>query len=178
MTKEAIIQQLQENYEQLIEWLEAQEPELFDRSPEAGKWSTGQHVRHLIQSTTPLNQALRMPRMALRSMFGTNNREERTYDLLVQRYHTKLAEGGRASGRYEPETIQNEQKAELISELRKELGKLTDIISQWPEKKMSQLLLPHPLLGKLTIREMLCFTVYHTEHHYKILESRYGNQSL
>jgi hypothetical protein len=25
--------------------------------------------------------------------------------------------------------------------------------------------LPHPLLGKLTIREMLYFTVYHGEHH-------------
>ena len=173
MTKEEIIAQLEAKYDQLIRWLEAHEDLHFDRAPEAGKWSTGQHVRHLIQSTQPINQALRMPRIALRSMFGTNNREERTYDELVAKYHTKLAAGGTASGRFQPEEIQNDQKVELIDELRTELGRLTAIIAEWREKKMSELLLPHPLLGKLTIREMLYFTVYHTEHHFKILDKRY-----
>ena len=31
-------------------------------------------------------------------------------------------------------------------------------------------LLPHPLLGKMTIREISLWTAYHTEHHYKILK--------
>jgi hypothetical protein len=34
------------------------------------------------------------------------------------------------------------------------------------------LILPHPLLGKLTLREMLYFTLYHVEHHEKqVLEN-------
>ncbi len=173
MTKEEIIAQLQQRYQQLIGWLEAHDDGHFDRAPESGKWSAGQHVRHLIQSTLPINQALRMPRIALRSMFGTNNRTERTYEELVAKYHSKLAAGGTASGRFQPEQISNDQKPELIEGLRSELDNLTAIIAEWREKKMSELLLPHPLLGKLTIREMLYFTVYHTEHHFRILEEKY-----
>lgn len=35
---------------------------------------------------------------------------------------------------------------------------------------MSTLLLPHPLLGKLTVREFGYFTHYHTEHHFKNIQ--------
>jgi len=33
--------------------------------------------------------------------------------------------------------------------------------------------LPHPLMGRMTIRAIVAWTVYHTEHHYKILQSNY-----
>jgi hypothetical protein len=32
--------------------------------------------------------------------------------------------------------------------------------------------LPHPLLGKLTVREMLFFTLYHQRHHVAVVERR------
>jgi hypothetical protein len=31
--------------------------------------------------------------------------------------------------------------------------------------------LPHPLLGKLTLREMLYFTAYHADHHRHSIEA-------
>ena len=35
---------------------------------------------------------------------------------------------------------------------------------------LDAVLLPHPLLGKLTVREMLFFTVYHVQHHRALVE--------
>jgi hypothetical protein len=48
------------------------------------------------------------------------------------------------------------------------LRKLESKISRYPEKKLDSLILPHPLLGKLTLREMLYFTNYHVIHHHKL----------
>jgi hypothetical protein len=32
--------------------------------------------------------------------------------------------------------------------------------------------LPHPLLGKLTLREMIYFTIYHVQHHHKLVQNQ------
>jgi len=42
-------------------------------------------------------------------------------------------------------------------------------IDRFSETQLDQLILPHPLLGKLTLREMLYFTIYHVQHHQKQL---------
>jgi hypothetical protein len=36
---------------------------------------------------------------------------------------------------------------------------------KFSEKDLDTLILPHPLLGKVTLREMLYFTIYHVQHH-------------
>jgi hypothetical protein len=35
----------------------------------------------------------------------------------------------------------------------------------WGESELDSYILPHPILGKLTIREMLFFTLYHDTLH-------------
>ena len=44
------------------------------------------------------------------------------------------------------------------------------------EKQLDTFILPHPLLGKLTLREMLYFTIYHAEHHKKQTLKNLENQ--
>ena len=138
-----------------------------------GKWSTAQHVDHLIKTTAPLNQALRMPKITLRTMFGKCNRPERSFDDLISKYQQKLAEGGQATGRFLPKDNLETDKEKLISELLKEGSQLVEILKKWDEKRMSTFILPHPLLGKMTIREILFFTIYHTNHHKKIIEQTF-----
>jgi len=38
------------------------------------------------------------------------------------------------------------------------------------EAALDKYILPHPLLGKLTLREMLYFTAYHVAHHKQLVE--------
>jgi len=44
------------------------------------------------------------------------------------------------------------------------------------ETALDLYILPHPLLGKITLREMLYFTAYHVYHHQTIVERDLKNK--
>jgi hypothetical protein len=134
------------------------------------KWTAGQTLDHMLLSVKPLVQALRLPKFILRLFFGKANRPSRTYEEVVEKYQGKLQEGGRASGRFVPPAISPAQKDKLISKLKKKVGQLTAQVARFSEEELDQLILPHPLLGKLTLREMLYFTIYHVKHHEKTIQ--------
>ncbi len=45
-------------------------------------------------------------------------------------------------------------------------------MDRWRDSDLDRLRLPHPLLGKLTVREMLYFTLYHNAHHARRIVER------
>ena len=137
-----------------------------------GKWSVAQNLDHLNKSLSPVNLALRLPRFILTLLFGKPNRKPRSYEELVARYHQKLAAGGTASGRYIPSKITWEQKEKLVNTFRKETSRMKHGMHRLTEHQLDRYLLPHPLLGKLTVREMLFFSVYHIQHHITLLKER------
>ena len=47
------------------------------------------------------------------------------------------------------------------------LDRLLDSLS---ESDLDTLQAPHPLLGKLTLRELMYFTIYHAQHHQRNVE--------
>ena len=90
MTKPEIINVLEQKHQTLYEWLKNHPDNLWVKGPK-GKWNTGEHIVHLIQSENTLNKALSLPRFFLKYKFGTNNRDNRTYNEIVKKYHDKLA---------------------------------------------------------------------------------------
>ena len=42
---------------------------------------------------------------------------------------------------------------------------ITTLLDKWSEQQLDKIIAPHPLLGKLTFREILYFTIYHAKHH-------------
>lgn len=98
-------------------------------------------------------------------MFGKADHPSASYDELVARYQSELAAGGTAPEPFRPDPIAFEQRDELVERLRTATAKLCSNVEKLDEDKLDTLVLPHPLLGKLTIREMLYFTIYHAEHH-------------
>lgn len=169
--KKFIQQLLSQNAAAFVDFV-AQQPEAKFLETPKGKWSVGQNLEHLIRSLAPVNQALLLPGFVLRLLFGTPNRKPRTYQELVDRYKQKLAAGGRASGRFVPPAIEWNARDKKIEAFNRERDKMIARLNSWSESKLDNYLLPHPLLGKLTLREMLFFSVYHIEHHLKLLEER------
>jgi hypothetical protein len=169
--KKFIQQLLSQNAAAFVDFV-AQQPEAKFLETPKGKWSVGQNLEHLIRSLAPVNQALLLPGFVLRMLFGKPNRNPRTYQELVDKYNQKLAAGGRASGRFVPPAISWSDKNKKIAALNREKDKMITRLVSWSESKLDACLLPHPLLGKLTLREMLFFSVYHIEHHLKLLEER------
>ncbi len=169
-SKKKLIQELAAVCADLISLLK-EKPD-FEAGPE-GKWTTGQHAYHLIKSVQPLNQALGLPKLAISTMFGKSKSGSTSAQGVITKYQNALAEGGQATGKYVPKPILNDRKDEIFERLSSEYQKLQSNLDKWKEEDLDKYRLPHPLIGKLTIREMIYFTIYHTEHHIKTLKEQY-----
>ncbi len=168
MTKEKIIQELQKGFEDVIVATQPVADSTFFRKPDS-KWSAADNVEHLVLSVKPLNLAFRLPKFIL-LYFGKPNRPIRTYNELVKKYLEKLNSGGRATSAFVPKS--NYQDKRLLLENFKDMNQdFIKSLTKWNDADLDRYLIPHPLLGKLYVREMLYFTIYHTQHHLKAIES-------
>lgn len=133
----------------------------------SGKWSAGQQLEHIVRSAGPVNLVFSFPKFLVTLIFGKANRPSRTYEGLVEKYQSKLALGGKAPSQFIPKPVSVNQRDPLIKKLEHIVQSLTKRAEKYTEDQLDKLLIPHPLLGKLTFREMLYFTAYHVEHHHK-----------
>jgi DinB superfamily len=139
----------------------------------AEKWSIAQNVDHLIRSMKPTNLAFTIPKFIVRIVGGKPNRSSRSYDELVAKYKLKLEQGGRASGRFIPQPITGTTKEALLNHWQKITATFLQLLEKkWKDEQLDQYLIPHPLLGKITMREFCYFTIYHTQHHAQAIEER------
>ena len=53
-------------------------------------------------------------------------------------------------------------------------SELVSAAGGWSEGDLDRVRLPHPLLGTLTVREMLLFALYHGLHHVNSVARRKG----
>ncbi len=149
--------------------------EAVDRLPEDRfsfsaneKWSAARQLDHLYLSVRPVWLGFLLPPLVLRLLFGKANRPSRTYDELVKKYQKKLADGGKAPRPFLPKGIPFDSKTAFIRSFRQMVAHLARQADK-RSKHLDQLVLPHPLLGKITLREMILFTAYHARHHLKQL---------
>jgi hypothetical protein len=146
--------------------------EIFFRQPK-DKWSIAQNVDHIVISTKQTKLAYSLPKFIIRLYTGKPNRPSRNYDELVKKYLAKLEAGGKASGIFIPKPISDSSKENLINKWMKISTTYLQILeSNWKEDQLDNYLAPHPLLGKITLRELCYFTIYHTEHHLNIIKLR------
>jgi DinB superfamily len=129
------------------------------------KWTAGQQLEHIYLGVKPFRQALGLPKFLLRLIWGQANRESKSYEELVKKYVQKLAAGGRATRRFIPAPVNIEKGQQLTIALSNEVNSLCNRLDRFSETDLDKYVLPHPLLGKITIREMLYFTIYHFKHH-------------
>ena len=164
MIKQEIIRQLETNHNEFIDLLLSLNENDFLLSVN-NKWTAGQQFKHIYLSVYPLAIGLKLPVIFFKLFFGEANRPSKTYDGLVGKYYDKLQKGGLASGRFVPKPIVFEQRKDLERKLSGSVKQLCKNVGGFTEAQLDTYILPHPLLGKLTVREMLYFTIYHVEHH-------------
>ncbi len=163
MDKKSIINNLIQRHQEFSQYLDALSKEEFEISSKE-KWSAGQDLDHIIKSIKPLSAILSNKEM-IANKFGNGDGISNDYETLVSRYQRKLAEGGTAFGKFIPEKIIWDKKPDLLQQMHELTEKITESLQQYTEEELDKLLLLHPLLGTLTIREMLYFTNYHVVHH-------------
>ena len=174
MHKYDIADLLEEKYSELITWFENQPNEFWTQGPE-GKWTTGQQALHLLQSIIPLNNALSMPKFLLRYKFGIANRPFRHYNEIVKRYQERLleAKGKTFKGSQNMKVPPLSDKHYILNRLQTEQKKLQYKTRRISDRHLDLLVLPHPLMGKMPVREIIMWTACHVEHHTKTLKENY-----
>jgi hypothetical protein len=170
MTKAELQQQLHIHHKAFNESINLLNEADFTHSKN-GKWNAGQHLDHLIRSTEPVFVAMKLPAIVIRFLFGKANRPSVQYEALVVRYTEKLKAGGKASGRYIPGAVSFSERSLLVERLTNIVQRLANQLNKFSEQDLDKFILPHPLLGKITYREMIYFTIYHVQHHHKLLNS-------
>ena len=170
MDKHTLIKKLTENHQEFIACVDQLSTEEFSVSKN-DKWTAGQQLEHIYLSVKPVGLGFRLPKFLLKLIWGKSNREGRSYDALIERYQARLENGGKAAGPFVPKKVDQNQGQKLKENLKNEVVKLCLSIEKISEEDLDYYVLPHPLLGKLTLREMLYFTIYHVKHHEKQIRS-------
>lgn len=174
MNKQEITSALVNNYRSFTDYMVTVADDRFVLS-QNDKWTPAQHLEHMVRSVRPVVLAFMLPKFLLRLLFGVPNRPSRSYDEVVHKYIQKLAEGVKASGVFIPPPVPLGKRKELIQKLNAAASKLASQVNGIAEKDLDAYLLPHPVLGKMTLREMIYFTMYHVDHHHKNLKTELEN---
>ncbi len=169
MKQGEIIQSLKSNHSLFLDYIKSLTNTEFECAQKE-KWSAGQQLEHIYRSVKPLSQGLLLPKFIIKLVFGKANRPSLSYEELVSKYQMKLQKGGRATGRFVPKEVVICQKQKLIQLLKVTIDKLSLQLTNFAELDLDTIILPHPLFGKITLREMMYFTIYHVKHHHEIIK--------
>ncbi|HUQ89218.1 MAG TPA: DinB family protein [Vicinamibacterales bacterium] len=141
-------------------------------------WTASEQLAHLNIAVGAVAKGFAAPKLLLRLRFGRSRRPGLSYVELRDTYRARLAAGGRASAEFTPPAIDvaassiETRRNDLLERWRRRNGRLRGAVSSWSEKQLDTIQIPHPLIGSISAREMLYFTIYHSEHHIAATKQR------
>jgi len=178
MTKEEILTGAAQAFDELTAACASIDTHTFFSHP-GDKWSVAENLQHLVISTRTTTLAYSLPVWLVRMVGGKPNRPSRTFDEVLTKYNRKLAEGGKASSRYVPKPLEEKySKEKLMGKwAAATAGFLSALKKGRSEIDLDNYLAAHPLLGRLTLRELCYFTIFHTRHHLETINKITSNPS-
>jgi hypothetical protein len=132
------------------------------------QWGPAHHVEHLISVATRVgaavsNKSALPPREPARSRDFATVRDLYLATLAQVPAETLKSFGARVQvAPSEQETLLRTQSS---ARLAAALTALSDAVDGWSDDELDAYGMPHPILGVLSVREMLLFTLYHNTHH-------------
>lgn len=169
-SKSEIIESMQASFDNITTCIQSTPDNIFFEKRN-GKWSIAEKLDHLIQSTKPIASVLKKNKLILLG-FGISFSGSESFETLKSNYHLKLSQGLAPAngGGFVSKNVESISKEEFLENWNLIGSKFPSRIDQWSESSLDRFRLPHPLLGKLTVREMLFFTVFHNEHHLRTMK--------
>ena len=170
MKKQEILDNIQKITEEVISYVKNLTDEEVTKSID-GKWSINGNIEHLTKSIKPLPKAHKVPKFLLSFKFGKMNRESKSYDNVLNKYNKAMSDGLSPSPNpFGPDKNNNTDRNYILNDYKIQTKKLLKSLNSWNEKQLDTYILPHPVIGKLSIREMLYFTHLHTNIHFDTIK--------
>ena len=171
MEKTTFVKSLDENVIQFIELVKDLSKDEFEVNIN-NKWSAGQDLMHLIKVLQIVNIGFTLPKPILRVLFGINKKDSRSFEHLQQLYKNALEGGTKAPTIYIPKPVSYTEKDNLIQKYESLNQSFINKLNDHTPFELDSYRLPHPILGKITLRELANFTSFHTSHHFELLKSK------
>ena len=167
MKKPELISSLKLNYASFINYINSLSDEAYNYTI-AEKWPAGLHLDHLVLSTKAIVYVFELDKISIAEKFGTTSTKH-SYTTLKAFYFEKLKGGGKAPDRFVPDSKAIHQRSLACQNLNILIEQLSAAIENFSEDELDTLCIPHPLLGSLSLREMLYNAIYHAEHHKNLI---------
>ena len=145
--------------------------EAFERNT-GGKWSAGQDLAHLVKTLRVISLGLGLPPGVFRLFLGKPNRPSRPYDQFSARYREKMSAGIQAPSYVLPPKVVFADRDRLIGRLRELNDGICRKLTTMKEQTLDEYIVPHPLFGKITLREFFMAIWLHTDHHTALLKKK------
>jgi len=166
MDKVQISRELVTRHNAFISKLRSLSNEDFQRKP-GKKWTSGQQLDHILKSVAQTDKTYAIPLLVLKEKFGMSDRASIPYDNLAQQY-LKVLDHHRdyvLPEKFAPDEISIGNRQKSLDRLQKLAKELSSKAQRFSEEELDMYCIPHPVMGKLTLREMFYFTLYHVQHH-------------
>ena len=171
MEKTTLTKSLDENADQFIELVNGLNQNEFEENIN-DKWSAGQDLVHLIKVLKIVNIGFSLPKPILGFVFGINKNDSRPFEDLRQVYKNALEGGAKAPTIYIPKPVSYHDKEHLIQKYASLNKSFIEKLNNHTAHELDSYRLPHPILGKISLRELASFTSFHTSHHFESLKSK------
>ena len=172
-SKTSIIQSLNNSLNQFNELILNLNKEEFEININQ-KWSAGQDLVHLIKVLQIVNIGFALPKTLLQVLYGINKNEQRSFEQLQMIYKKSLENGAKAPSIYIPKPVLFKDKNSLIQKHQSLNKKFINKIEYHSDIQLDNFRLPHPIIGKISLRELAIFTSFHTIHHFELLKLKLG----
>ena len=150
--------------------------ETFFSKPDGG-WSPAENVRHLTTATFTTGLFIKKELHFLLNLFGKGNSLKNLHQVRDE-YLEKLSSGKKASGIFTPISLSffrtKEWQQKECEALEFSIQQIVGVLDHWTEEELDTTNIIHPILGIITVREILYFSLYHLYHHSSIVEKRLG----
>lgn len=176
-SKKEILSSIEKSRDEIFGYISSINASKFLEKPQSG-WSGEENLRHLVNSGNTILLGIVTPRILTRIIFGRASRKPRSYVQIIEVYQKRIQQG-RGAGIFTPVKTSSSndggrKKEKLLRKWNILCDRLLKLLEKWTEDELDTYRLPHPILGLLTVREMLFFFVYHNYHHISKLEKRLG----
>lgn len=161
MQKQELIKCFIGNHQKVVQYINGLTDAEFTYAKE-GKWTAGQQLEHILLTVSPFPNILNSKELIIKK-FGIIDRPMWNYKTVLDKYFKTTL---KAPEPFLPQReVTADLKVEIINEISNNLKEIKEAFLKYSEKELDSLSLPHPLLGKLTIREMFYLMSYHPLHH-------------
>jgi hypothetical protein len=139
------------------------------------RWSPAHHLSHLTLGNIRFGRALQG-----RFVFTDHDTGRSIGIAAVRRLYeetlpTVPAEWLRNNNPNPPRLEPGQTQAEVVAGYAKTSAAMCEAASTWSESSVDAKAIPHPILGPLTVRDMLAFFAVHDRHHLEGVRRRFAS---